>query len=68
MLKNPNMIKIADDSKVGFHYISPDKSITAIKDNNTNSWVVYKNNVRVESFGIGFNALVFATELQMVAK
>jgi hypothetical protein len=63
-MKN-NMIKVVDNSKVGFHYVSPNGSIIVTK-NKFGSWVVSKNGVEIESFGIGFNALVFATELQKV--
>jgi hypothetical protein len=50
------MIKVLDDSKVGFHYVSPKKNVRVVKNVN-DSWVIYLNNEEVEMYGVGYTAL-----------
>ena len=56
------IVPVLDKSKVGHHFASKDNSIKIIKNEN-DSWVIYKNEVEIEMYGIGSNAVAAAEKM-----
>jgi len=60
------IVPVIDKTQTGHHYTSKDGSIKIIKNENA-SWVIYKNQVQIEMYGIASNA-VAAAERMVQAK
>ena len=56
------MIKVLDDSKVGFHYVSAKGNVRVVKNVN-DSWVISLNNKEIEMYGVGYTALCVASQI-----
>jgi hypothetical protein len=60
------IVPVIDKTQTGHHYTSKDGSIKIIKNENA-SWVIYKNEVQIEMYGVASNA-VAAAERMVQAK
>ena len=56
------IVPVIDKTPTGHHYTSKDGSIKIIKNENA-SWVIYKNKVQIEMYGIASNAVAAAEKM-----
>jgi hypothetical protein len=62
MAQYTTIVPIIDFTKTGHHYSSKDGSIKIIKNENA-SWVIYKNEVQIEMYGVASNAVAAAEKM-----
>jgi len=62
MAQYTTIVPIIDWTQTGHHYSSKDGTIKIIKNEN-DSWVIYKNQVQIEMYGIASNAVAAAEKM-----
>ena len=56
------IVPVIDKTQTGHYYTSKDGSIKIIKNENA-SWVIYKNEIEIEMYGIASNAVAAAEKM-----
>lgn len=56
------IVPVIDKSQTGHHFASKDGTIKIIKNKNA-SWVIYKNDIEIEMYGVANNAVEAAKKM-----